>query len=436
MPKKASRGRGVGGPNRGSKPTVAVIGSGVSGLTAAYVMRQSHAVTLVESDSRFGGHAHTHDVLASDGTTLPIDSGFIVHNTRTYPNLLRLFRELGVETKPTEMSMSVVCEGCGLEYVGARGPRGLFAQKRRLVDPRFLRMIVEVPRFHRRARALLASGGADGMTWGEFLKRGRFSEYFIRHFAVPLVSCVWSSGDEDTRAYPAVHLFRFLENHGMLAVSGSPPWYTVVGGSRTYVERVIATLPDVRVGTPVAAVTRRADGVEICTADGTVSRFDKVVIATHADDALRMLTDATPEEEADLAAIRYSENHTWLHTDRAVLPRLANARGSWNYRKGACDAEQRQVLVSYWMNYLHRVEAPDDFVVTLNADGQVDPATVIAKMIYHHPIFTLKAVAAAARLREAGGERLAFAGAHLGWGFHEDGCRSGVEAAKRLGATW
>jgi predicted NAD/FAD-binding protein len=426
----------AGKDDAGPRPTVAVIGSGVAGLTAAHILRSSHRVTLFEADSRFGGHAHTHDVRASNGTTLPIDSGFIVHNTRTYPNLLRLFGELEVETRPTEMSMSVACEECGLEYVGARGPRGLFAQYRRMLDPRFLRMIIEVPRFHRRARAVLSSGDVDSRTWGEFLERGGFSEYFIRHFAVPLVSCVWSSGDDDTLAYPATHLFRFLDNHGMLAVGGSPPWYTVVGGSRTYVERIIAKLPDVRVGTAVSTVRRHADGVDVRTADGATSRFDKVVIATHADDALRILVDASPEERADLAAITYSTNHTWLHTDDAVLPRIDRARGSWNYRKDACDDAQQRVLVSYWMNHLHRVTAPDDFVVTLNAEGRVDPTKVIAKMTYHHPIFTVQAVAAAARLREAGGERLAFAGAHLGWGFHEDGCRSGVEAARRLGAPW
>jgi uncharacterized protein len=432
MPKKKARKADI----SEARPTVAVIGSGVSGLTAAYVLRTSHDVTLFEADSRLGGHAHTHDVQTSDGETLPIDSGFIVHNTKTYPNLLRLFGELGVETTPTEMSMSVACEGCGLEYVGARGARGLFAQKRRLLDPRFLRMILEVPRFHRRARALLAGGDPKNLTWGEFLKSGRFSEYFVRHFAVPLVSCVWSSGDDDTRAYPAAHLFRFLEHHGMLRVTGSPPWYTVAGGSRTYVDRLVATLPDVRAGTPVTAVTRHADGVEIRTADKRTLRFDKVVIATHADDALRLLTDPTPAERADLAAVTYSKNHTWLHTDTLVLPRIPSARGSWNYRKDACDSDQKRVLVSYWMNHLQRVDAPDDFVVTLNAEGRVDPGKVIAKMIYHHPIFTLEAVAAATRLRQAGGERLAFAGAHLGWGFHEDGCKSGVDAARKLGGTW
>jgi predicted NAD/FAD-binding protein len=417
-------------------PTVAVIGAGISGLTAAYVLRGSHAVTLFESDDRLGGHAHTHDVHTSDGHDLAIDSGFIVHNERTYPHLLRLFRELGVPTQPTEMSMSVTCEGCGLSYAGSRGPAGLFAQKRRMLDPRFLRMLTEVPRFHRRARTLLAGDGPSDLTWGEFLRRGHYSSYFVRHFAIPLVACVWSAGDEDARSYPARHLFQFLDHHGMLTIGGSPTWRTVTGGSRRYVERIGATLDDVRAGSAVVAVRRQDDGVDVQTKDGAVTTFDRVVLATHADDALALLVDASPEEKTDLAAIQYSANLTWLHRDGSVLPASPNARASWNYRKDACEDDSSGVLVSYWMNRLHGVETADDLVVTLNPEGRVDPATVIAEMHYRHPIFTPAAVEAARRLRTAGGERLAFAGAHLGWGFHEDGCRSGVEAAQKLGATW
>ena len=415
-------------------PTVAVIGAGVSGLTAAYVLRASHAVTLFEGDARLGGHAHTHDVATSDGQELAIDSGFIVHNERTYPTLLRLFRELEVPTQPTEMSMSVTCDECGLSYAGARGPEGLFAQRRRLADPRYLRMLLEVPRFHRRARKVLKEGG--DLTWGEFLIEGGYTAYFVEHFAVPLVACVWSSGDEDARAYPARHLFRFLDHHGMLTVGGSPTWRTVTGGSRTYVDKLRATLADVRTGTAVVAVTRHDDGVDVRTADGTLATFDKVVIATHADDALAILADATPEEKADLGAIGYSTNQTWLHRDASALPANPRARASWNYRKDACETGSQNVLVSYWMNRLHGVDTADDLVVTLNATDRVAPESVIAEMTYRHPVFTTQAVAAAARLRGAGGERLAFAGAHLGWGFHEDGCRSGVEAAERLGASW
>ncbi len=416
-------------------PTVAVIGSGISGLAAAYTLRATHRVTLFEADRRFGGHAHTHDVPLTDGTDVAIDSGFIVHNERTYPHLLRIFRELDVPTQDTEMSMSVTCEGCGLSYVGSRGIRGIFAQPRRLFSLPFLRMLTEVPRFHRRARRALARED-NRQTWGEFLDEGRFSEYFIRHFAVPLVSCVWSSGDEDTRNYPARHLFAFLDHHGLLRLFGAPQWRTVVGGSRVYVEKLLAALDDVRTDSAVTAVRRTPRGVEVTIADGTVDEFDQAVIATHADDALAMLTDATDAERADLGSVGYSENITYLHRDESVLPEIPAARGSWNYRMRECDEGADRVLVSYWMNNLHRVDVPDDLSVTLNPGDRVDEDAVIAKMTYRHPIFTHEAVDAASRLREAGGPSLAFAGAHLGWGFHEDGCRSGVEAAARLEAEW
>lgn len=419
-----------------SQPTVAVIGAGVSGLTAAHVLARSHAVTLFEADDRLGGHAHTHDVSLADGRSVAVDSGFIVHNDRTYPHLLRLFDELGVRTRPTEMSMSVTCSSCGLSYAGGRGAGGILAQPWRLTDPRFVRMLREVPRFHRAARALLADPGPE-VTWGEYLAAGGYSSYFVRHFAVPLVSCVWSSGESDTMAYPARHLFRFLEHHGMLTVKGSPTWRTVEGGSRTYVERLAARLPDVRRRARVSAVARHVDGVDVTTAEGDVATFDQVVVATHADQALALLADATPQEKQDLGAIGYSLNRTLLHRDASVLPRRRAARASWNHRT-SCDGtgDGGAVTVSYWMNRLQGLPETDDLVVTLNGAGNVDPSTVVAEMDYSHPVFTPGAVEAAARLRTAGGERLAFAGAHLGWGFHEDGCRSGVEAAAALGASW
>jgi predicted NAD/FAD-binding protein len=408
----------------------------VSGLTAAWVLRRTHDVTVFEADDRIGGHAHTHDVPASDGRRLRIDSGFIVHNERTYPHLLRLFRELDVPTQPTEMSMSITCESCGLSYAGGRGLKGILAQPWRLADPRFARMLTEVPRFHRAARALLDGSDDSDPTWGEFLVRQGYSDYFVRHFALPLVSCVWSSGDEDSAAYPARHLFQFLDHHGMLTISGSPTWRTVTGGSATYVERLVERLPDVRRATPVTAVSRHDHGVDVRTADGRLHTFDRVVLATHADQALDLLADATPAEKSDLGAISYSVNETWLHRDSSLLPARRGARASWNYRMRSCDETAQNVAVSYWMNRLHGIRDEHDHVVTLNATGRVDPATVIARMTYAHPVFTHEAVAAARRLRTAGGERLAFAGAHLGWGFHEDGCRSGVEAARRLGGTW
>lgn len=413
------------------RPTAAVIGSGVAGLTAAWALRETHRVTLYERDARLGGHAHTHDVADPTGQQLRIDSGFIVHNQRTYPTLLRLFAELDVPTRATEMSMSISCDGCGLSYAGGRGPGGIVAQPSRLADPRFLRLLREVPRFHRAARAVLAS--ADDPTWAQFLAEHRFGDYFVRHFAVPLVACVWSSGDQAAAAYPARHLFRFLDHHGMLSVTGSPTWRTVVGGSRTYVDRLAGRLDRVRTGAAVQAVTRYDDRVAV-RADRERA-YDAVVIATHADDALAILADADPVEKADLAAIGYSANHTVLHTDTTVLPGPARARASWNHRLTDCQGEAPLVRVSYWMNRLHGLspELAQQYLVTLNPTR---PLTgVIAEMDYRHPVFTRQAVAAAARLRTAGGPRLAFAGAHLGWGFHEDGAVSGVAAAARLGGA-
>lgn len=424
-----------------TRSTVAVIGAGVSGLTAAHVLTADRDVTVFEADDRLGGHAHTHDVpTGPDGTggTVAVDSGFIVHNERTYPHLLRLFAELGVETRPTEMSMSITCTSCGLSYAGGRGLGGILAQPWRAADPRFVRTLAEVPRFHRAARRLLEAEDPETtqITWGEFLARGGYSDHFVRHFAVPLVSCVWSSGDQDALAYPARHLFAFLEHHGMLTVTGSPTWRTVVGGSRTYVERLAARLPDVRRATPVTAVIRHDDGVDVMTGDGRTETFDQVVLATHADQALALLADATPAEKDDLGAITYSVNRTLLHRDPALLPARRAARASWNHRTSCGGAAEDGVTVSYWMNRLQGLATEDDLVVTLNGGDLVDPASVVAEMTYAHPVFTTAAVAAAQRLKTAGGDRLAFAGAHLGWGFHEDGCRSGVEAAARLGVRW
>ena len=415
------------------RPTAAVIGGGVSGLTAAHLLSRDHDVTVYEADERLGGHAHTHDVPTDLGTDLRVDSGFIVMNERTYPNLLRLFADLDIQTQPTEMSMSIVCEDCGLSYAGGRGLRGILAQPRRVLDPRFVWMLAQVPQFHRRARRLLTTD--SDMTWGEFLAAGRFSDYFIQHFAVPLVSCVWSCSDHDAAAYPARPLFTFLDHHGMLQVTGSPTWRTVVGGSRSYVDKLASQLDEVRLADPVTAVVRHADGVEVRTAT-QLRRFDRVVLATHADQALDILADASAQEKTDLAAINYTRNETWLHTDASLLPDNPRARASWNYRLTSCGGGADKVVVNYWMNRLQGFDDTQDHIVTLNATEHVDPKQVSAQMTYWHPVFSTEAVAAAQRLRTAGGDRLAFAGAHLGWGFHEDGCRSGVEAAESFGVTW
>jgi uncharacterized protein len=415
---------------------VAVVGAGVAGLTAAYLLSRTHDVTLLEAQDRLGGHAHTHDVPDRDGTTYAVDSGFIVHNDVTYPWLRRLFADLGVEVRPTEMSLSVRCEGCRLQYAGGRGPAGVLAQPGRLLDPRFVRMLLQIKRFHRRAAAFLAAGDDGRTTLGDFLQAEGFDDYFVAHYAVPIVSCVWSAGREPSLRYPAHYLFRFLDHHGMLRLSGSPQWYTVVGGSRTYVDRLVRMLPDVRAAHAVTDVTRHPHGVEVRNVTGRVTRVDRVVIATHADQALRLLTDPSEAESATLKEFAYSRNVTSLHSDSSVLPDTARARASWNYRMESCDGTDRPAAVTYWMNRLQGHRADRDFLVTLNDQERIDPESIVATMEYEHPIYTPEMVRAQSRLADLATDRTVYAGAYHGWGFHEDGCRSGVEAARHFGVSW
>jgi uncharacterized protein len=418
---------------------IAVIGSGVAGLTAAHVASKTADVTLFEADTRLGGHADTHEV---DG--LAIDTGFIVHNRRTYPVLMQLFDELGVATQPSEMSMSVRDEVVGLEYAGALGARGLFPSWRNLARPGFLRMLPEVPRFHRRARALLDAGDAapDDQTLRAFLADGHFTAYFCRHFMEPLVAAVWSCDPEVALDYPARYLFEFLAHHGMLSITGSPEWRTVVGGSREYVAKVAARLSDVRLGTKVTSVLETPTGVEVTDGNGRVTSYDAVVIATHPDQALAMLETPTPAQREALVALPYSENPAILHTDESLLPREHHARASWNFLRPR--VARGGVTVTYDLTRLQRLPTSTRYLVTLGAgDGVeggsaslVDPATVIARMEYAHPLYTPASVAAQRRLPEANTERIAFAGAYHGWGFHEDGARSGAAAAAHLGLAW
>jgi len=434
------RGRGSGGRER-----VAVVGSGIAGLTAAYLLQRRYDVTLFEAAARLGGHAHTHEVAGGQGRAVAVDSGFIVHNERTYPNLIKLFEQLGVATQETDMSMSVRCEGCGLEYAGARGPRGLFAQGDSLVRPRFVRMLGEVKRFHRDARRLLirdecASGSWDP-TLGEFLRARGYSAYFAEHFMLPLVSAVWSTGPILARRYPARYLFRFLAHHGMLAIAGSPRWRTVAGGSRTYVERAVKGLTAVQVSTPIRSISRHEDGapVRLRDASGESYAADRVVIATHPDQALRMLAEPTADERAVLGAIPYSSNETVLHTDARLLPRARGARASWNYLLSGCAARPAPsgaAVVSYHMNRLHRLDEPVDYLVTMNAADRIGPDAVLARMVYEHPVYTPESLAAQSRLPQLNTLITAYAGAYHGWGFHEDGCASGVAAAAAFGVAW
>lgn len=414
---------------------IAVVGSGVAGLTAAYVLQRDADVTLFEADDRLGGHADTHDVVGADGVLRNIDTGFIVHNHRTYPHLLRLFAELGVQTQPTDMSMSISCAGCGLEYAGGKGIEGLLPSVRTVARPRYLRMLAEVKRFHRLAHEVLA-GDDEQLTVRDFLRQGRFSAYFDAHFMTPVIAAVWSTAPSQTGDYPAKYLFSFLDNHGMLAVTGSPPWYTVTGGSARYVEKAAKSLTAVQTATPVRAVTRAGGGVDVRSDADTLEHYDGVVVATHPHQALRMLTDPSAAERDVLGAIAYTVNPTLLHTDASVLPRTPRAEASWNYAMPACDTAATEVQVSYNMNRLQRFEAPQTYVVSLNAEQHVDPAAVLARMDYEHPVYTTATVAARAELPGLNDGVIAYAGAYHGWGFHEDGCRSGVDAAASLGVAW
>ena len=433
---------------------IAVIGGGISGLTAGYILSRTDEVTLFEAADRLGGHADTHLVDEPGGRQVAVDTGFIVYNERTYPLLTRLFGELGVETRASEMSMSVSCSGCGVHYAGKRGPAGLGAGV--AVGGRaYLQMLAEVPRFHRAARRLLAStpgggmrlseeaadeGGGDGaagISLGDFLREGGFSSYFTSHFAVPVVAAVWSCPQGTALQYPAAYLFAFLANHGMLSVSGSPQWRTVAGGSRRYVDLIAARLAQVRLSSPVRSVRRRPDGVTVVDESGAGLDFDAVVIATHPDQALRLLDEPTPAERSVLGAFSYTRNEAVLHTDTRLLPPRGAVRASWNYALSCVDGSATaSARVSYDMNRLQGLATDRDYIVTLGGRADVDPAHVIAVMDYAHPAYTRESVAAQSRLPGLNTDVTAFAGAYHGWGFHEDGCKAGAAAALALGGAW
>ncbi|GAC1399377.1 MAG: NAD(P)/FAD-dependent oxidoreductase [Mycobacterium sp.] len=408
---------------------VAVIGSGVAGLTAAYALSAHDRVTLFEAETRVGGHAHTHYIDRGDGTVVGVDSAFLVHNDRTYPTLCRLFEELGIATQQTDMSMSVRDDNTRLEYAGARGIGGLVPTWTTLARPRYLMMLAEIRRFHAAATRLLNTDTAEML--GTFLDRHKFSRYFIDHFMIPLVAAVWSCPPGQAMRFPARYLFTFLEHHGMLSVFGSPSWRTVSGGSATYVNAILNEIREVRVGAPVTSVRRVAGGVQITA--GSTHFYEAAVIATHPDQALLMLAEPTDAERAVLGAIPYCTNHAQLHTDESVLPRHRRARASWNYLVTPND---HSVLVTYDVTRLMRLGGPRRFLVTLGGRDHVDPAAVLAEMTYSHPIYTTESLAAQQLLPMLDDDRVAFAGAYHGWGFHEDGAASGMRAARGLGARW
>ena len=401
---------------------VAVIGSGVAGLGAAYLLSRAHDVELFEKGARPGGHVNT-----VEHKGLGLDTGFIVHNTPNYPYLGRLFRELGVPVQESEMSFSVACGGCGLEWSGRRP----FAQARNVASPRFHRFLLEVTRWLRTAVSTLDT--SEGLSLGQYVERHGYSERFRSHFLVPLTSALWSTAPERALDFPAAYAIRFFDHHGMLGF-GRFPWRTVAGGSRRYVEALLERFPGrARIGLGVRTVRRNPDGVELTTDDGETRRFDKSVIATHADQALALLADPSGEERSALGAFRYTANDTVLHTDERFLPRARAARASWNYQvNGAV-----KPTVTYYLNRLQRLDADEHYCVTLNRSEEIDPERVIMRTIYDHPLYTLDTLRGQREVTTLKGARhTLYAGAHLGNGFHEDGLASAVRAAAQLGVEW
>lgn len=413
---------------------IAVIGSGISGLGAAWLLSRKHEVHLFEKRDRLGGHTHTvvHDV---DGRALPLDTGFIVYNERTYPLLTRLFEELSVATQASDMSFSVSCADPDIEYA-SHGLRGLFADPSLILSASYLKMLVDVVRFGRRGRRILAGSGDPRVTISEFLSDGRFSQDFARYYLMPMVSAIWSSGTELAANYPLDPLLRFLDNHGLLQVTGQPEWRTVVGGSHSYVPGLTRPLGDrIHLGHGVVEISRSADKVGIVLDDGSKHQFDNVVIAAHADQALAMLTEPTPDESELLGTWRYSVNDTWLHTDRTLMPRRRAAWASWNYLMD--DSSRERASLTYHLNRLQRLDEDREYLVSLNPETDPAPDTVIRRMSYTHPIFTARSVESQSELgRIKGRNRTHFCGAYFGNGFHEDGFASAVAVADDLGVTF
>ncbi len=435
---------------------LAIVGTGISGALCAALLAREHTITVFEAGEHVGGHTNTVDVELG-GRRFAVDTGFIVYNDWTYPNFIRLLEKLGVATQPSDMSFSVRCERSGLEYCGS-SLNSLFAQRSNILRPSFHRMIRDILRFNKEAPELL-EGADESLPLGEYLDARDYSRGFLEHYILPMGGAIWSAEAQQMRSFPARYFVQFFKNHGMLSVSERPQWRVVRGGSQRYMQALTRGFRDrIRVRTPVVSI-RRFDGhVEVTPKGSATERFDHVVIAAHSDQALAMLADASPAERAILGAIPYQPNEAVLHTDASVLPRRKRAWASWNYHLDARGSDRRdpsdspgsrgspestrspdsmgRVAVTYWMNRLQSLDAPEELCVTLNDVSRIDPARVIRRIQYHHPIYTVAGVAAQKRWNEiSGARRTHFCGAYWGFGFHEDGVKSALAVARSFGLT-
>jgi len=411
---------------------IAVIGSGISGMLTAYLLCEEHEVTVYEANDYIGGHTNTIDATAS-GKRYALDTGFIVFNQETYPNFIKLMHRLDVPYQPSDMSFSVSCEETGLEY-RATSLDTFFAQRRNLLNGRFLRMILEIFRFKRESGELL-DGSDPELTLGDYLRQRGYSRYFMEKFIIPMGAAVWSAAPDRFQEFPAAAFVRFFTNHGMLKILNQPQWCVIKGGAQRYVEPLVRLFRDrIRLRTPVASVRRHPDRVVVTTRSGAADAFDQVVIAAHSDQALAMLADPTEAEREILGAIPYQENRTVLHTDDSQLPKTLRARASWNYRVLA--GGRQPAVVTYSLNRLQGIDAQREFCVTLNSPDTIAADTMIYETVYHHPVFDSGAFAAQQRWAEVNGvNRTWFCGAYWGYGFHEDGVKSALAVCDKFGKT-
>lgn len=415
-----------------SLPRIAVIGAGIAGLSAAWLLRDHADVTLFEAEPRAGGHADT-QLVELGGATVAVDTGFIVYNAQNYPNLTGLFGQLGVATTATDMSFGVSIGGGRLEYAGGELSQ-MFAQRRNAIRPRFWGMVRDIMRFYREAPALLHADGEESL--GDWLARRQYGRAFIEDHILPMGAAIWSASVDGMRAFPARHFARFFQNHGLLRLTDRPAWRTVTGGSRHYVARILQDLAAVRLGCAVRSVRRDPAGALLLLPDGRAERFDQVVLACHADQALALIEAPTPGETAVLGAIRCQTNHAVLHTDVALMPRRRGVWSAWNYLADGADDHARKVSVTYWMNRLQSLTTPEPLLVSLNPIRPPDPRRVLLERSYRHPQFDAAAMVAQAALPSIQGrDRLWFAGAWTAWGFHEDGIAAAVRVAAGLGVA-
>ncbi len=432
---------------------VAIVGSGVAGLMCAHELGRRHDITVFEADGHAGGHAHTVRVELGDSELHDVDTGFIVYNEPNYPCFSALLRELGVETQPSRMSFSVSDQRLGLEYCGTN-LNTVYAQRTNVARPWFTRLLVDIARFNRRARRLLAAqadrpGGSGGgtddltheLTLAALVADGGYGSHFVDDFLVPLGASIWSADPETFLEFPAVAYARFMDNHGLLRVRNAPPWRTITGGSKRYVDALVAPLGDrLRLDTPVTKIRRRADAlgrIEVLSERYGLERFDRVVLAGHSDQSLELLADPSDREREILGAIRYQPNVATLHTDERFLPADAVARASWNYHVGT-GAQARSggpgAALTYWMNRLQSIDSSRPLLITVNRHDAIDPDQVLGRFDYDHPMLDGAAMQAQQRRHEIQGvDGTFYAGAYWGYGFHEDGVRSALEVCRHEG---